>query len=50
LHPDIKLKDIFDKVVQGFLKPGIVGQGKTYGGPARIVNRDVSPDQLSGIN
>jgi len=25
LHPDFKLKDIFDEIVQGFLKPGIIG-------------------------
>jgi hypothetical protein len=25
LHPDIKLKHIFDEIVQGFLKPGIIG-------------------------
>jgi len=50
INPDFKLKDIFDEIVQGFLKPGIIRQGKTYGGPARIVNRDVPSDQLSGIN
>jgi hypothetical protein len=25
LHPDLKLKDIFDEIVQGFLKPGVIG-------------------------
>ncbi|MGD9082257.1 MAG: hypothetical protein PVH72_01850 [Desulfobacterales bacterium] len=24
LYPDLKLKDIFDEIVQGFLKPGII--------------------------
>jgi len=25
INPDLKLKDIFDEIVQGFLKPGVIG-------------------------